>query len=146
MRGVLVAIISLALLTPLSATRTPQRPRSIADGVYSQRQANDGGVLYRRHCEKCHGSTLKGTRLTPPLTQDFLKNWSADSLWDLFNKIVQTMPAPLANTATRPIQLKREETVQLLAFLLKRSGMPHGTADLPSDDASLAKIRILIPR
>src|SRR5262245_32808752 len=76
----------------------------------------------------CHGAGLEGV-IGPPLTGDgFLSVWSARTLADLVNKIVQTMPPGLPDSLSRP------QAVDLAAFILRTGKNPAGPSELGSAD------------
>jgi mono/diheme cytochrome c family protein len=102
--------------------------RSVGDRVYSDPQAGRGQQLYTAQCVTCHGAQLEGV-IGPPLAGDaFLSVWSARSLADLVNKIVQTMPPG------QPDSLSRPQSVDLAAFILRRGSFPAGSSELGSAD------------
>ena len=69
----------------------------------------------------------------PPLAGDqFLSNWSARSLGTLADKIQKTMPFGQAGT------LSRQQSTDLVAYILQSGKFPSGTADLT--DASLNQV------
>src|SRR5262245_1718480 len=70
-----------------------QQLRTVADGVYSTAQAQNGQGLYARQCASCHGAMLQG-EMAPPLSgSDFLVDFSDDPLAKLASKIKNTMPS-----------------------------------------------------
>ena len=113
-----------------------QQPASVWDGVYTTEQADRGKAVYGKECASCHGAALDGSGAAPPLAgADFKSNWNGQTAGDLFDKMQATMPAD------QPGRLSREQTADILAFLLASNGFPAGSKELPSDPALLAKIR-----
>ena len=55
---------------------------------------------------------------------------------DLFNMIQTTMPAD------QPGKLTRQQTADVLAFVLSSNKFPPGKTELPADEESQKKIRI----
>ena len=107
------------------------------DGVYTPGQADRGKALYAQNCASCHGATLDGGGAAPPLAgADFKTNWSGQTAGDLFEKTQTTMPAD------QPGKLSREQTTDILAFLLASNGFPAGSKELPTDAAALGMIHI----
>ena len=123
-----------AFLVLISALVHAQAPRTVQDGVFSDAQAKRGQGLYADQCGLCHGDKLEGLQ-GPPLTGDvFVSRWSAQPLSDLAHKVRNTMPAGA------PGSLSPQQSVDLVAHILKTSGFPAGKTDLASDEPSLAKI------
>jgi cytochrome c len=113
-----------------------QASRSILDGIFSAEQAKRGEQIYRKECASCHGDSLEGQGPTPPLAgDDFTSNWNGQTLKDLFDQIQTTMPAD------HPGKLSRQESTDLLAFLLSANKFPAGKTELSSDAESLGRIR-----
>jgi mono/diheme cytochrome c family protein len=128
--------ISLAAAGIFQATLSGQAGRSTWDGVYSAEQAQRGDGIYRKECASCHGETLDGQGPTPPLAgDDFKSNWNGQTLKDLFDKIQTTMPAD------HPGKLSRQETADILAFMLGANKFPAGKTALGSNTEALARIR-----
>ena len=124
----LIVIVFSGYLAVLDgAQQTP------GDGVYTAEQATAGQTLYRRQCSGCHGPTLGGMA-GPALRGDaFLKNWAGKSLDELIVKIQNTMPANAPGTLTR------EQTIELVAYLLQAGKFPAGR-DALTDEASVKRI------
>jgi S-disulfanyl-L-cysteine oxidoreductase SoxD len=110
---------------------------SVWDGVYTAAQADRGKAIYGQQCASCHGATLDGGGAAPPLAgPDFKSNWNGQTAADLFEKTQTTMPAD------QPGKLTRQQTADILAFLLASNGFPAGSMELPIDAAALATIHI----
>ena len=106
------------------------------DGVYTNEQAKRGEALYAEQCASCHGLTLNGGEMAPPLTGgEFSSNWNGLTLGDLFDRIRTTMPA------NSPGQLNREKTADILAEILSVNQFPAGSAELPRQSEVLKEIR-----
>jgi S-disulfanyl-L-cysteine oxidoreductase SoxD len=117
-----------------------QEASSTLDGIYTDGQAQRGGDVYQANCASCHGKTLEGSGQTPALTgDDFTANWVNQTMADLFDKTNMTMPAD------HPGKLTREQTADVLAFVLSSNKFPSGKAELPTAEESLKKIRIAAP-
>ena len=133
--GALMSVLSLGMMVGLFSLGVhAQSPRVVDDGVYSDSQAEGGGVLYTAQCAVCHGRSLGGG-LGPPLTGDgFVASWSSQPLSDLVGKIQGTMPEDA------PGQLTREEAASLVAYLLQVGGFPAGSDELSADASELSQI------
>jgi len=105
------------------------------DGVYTDAQAERGGVLFQQQCARCHGANLAGTFETPPLVGRFKPYWSGATLETLFDYVATAMPLD------RPGSLSRAANADILAFLLKANDFPAGTKELGASSEDLKAIR-----
>ena len=113
-------------------------PRSVWDSVYTAEQARKGEALSTAQCVSCHGDGLRGGESAPPLTGDlFNSTWEGVLLSDLFDRIRTTMPLD------RPGTLSRQQTADVLAYMLSLSKIPAGTTPLPADALALGQISYL---
>ena len=136
-----LAIVGLAavgtLYSTLRAQDAPSGSRSVWDGVYTQEQAERGHSLYNQHCASCHGDTLAGGEVAPPLAGgDFLANWNGLTVGDLFDRIRRSMPKD------DPGRLSREQNADVLAYIFSFNNFPAGKAELAHDTELLKQIRI----
>ena len=122
------------------------RPRTVGaqdtktqwDGVYTAEQAGRGEDLYGSKCGGCHGAELNGGELAPSLTGGvFVGNWSDLTLSDLAERIRTSMPQ------NNPGSLSREQTADIVAFLLQKGNYPVGMQELPAADALLKTIKFV---
>jgi S-disulfanyl-L-cysteine oxidoreductase SoxD len=112
-----------------------QASRTAKDGVYSDEQARRGQAVYKDRCATCHGATLGGD-LAPPLAgNDFTAVW-AGPLSDIVNKIQNTMPA------TEPGTLTRQQSSDIVAYMLQMGKFPAGRAELSADEAVQKQIAL----
>lgn len=106
------------------------------DGVYTTEQAVQGEKLATARCVLCHGDRLTGGELAPALSGDvFSANWDGVMLGDLVDRIRKTMPVDAPGT------LSRQQTVDIVAYLLRLGEFPVGMTPLPTDGGILAQIR-----
>lgn len=111
--------------------------KTASAGVYTEEQATKGDALYKEQCAACHGDNLEGSGPMPPLAgMDFLTNWQGKTLGDLYEKTQTTMPA------TAPGTLTPDQTVELVAYMLKASKYPVGTAPLEGTMEALLPITL----
>ena len=123
--------------------------RSSMDGVYSEAQAKRGRELYADQCIECHGHDLEGKYESAPLSGDeFRNNWEGLDLDKLFVRIFITMSgdAPGMISTGPPKPLTRDQTADLVAFLLYFNGMPAGKTDLSTRAEVLRTIRFESPK
>ena len=102
--------------------------RSVSGGVYTIAQATQGEQTYFNICVACHP---RGTYST----DTFKATWSGRPISDLFEAIKEKMPK------SEPGSLTPEETVQVIAYILKINDVPAGQTELPTDVSALKKIR-----
>ena len=138
MKYVVLCLAVLGCAVIHSSHAHTQQPRTAADGVYTDAQAMRGETLSDAKCVACHGVMLAGDIAPPLVGQDFLMIWQKPPLADLFDKILNTMPADALGT------LSRSQVADLVAYVLKANHFPAGSAELPTDDAVLKQI--VIPR
>lgn len=130
-----VFCVSLWTASPAPSLQAQQR-RSVRDGVYTALQAKRGEALYQAQCTVCHGQTLEGG-IGPPLAgESFAQVWGDTTVADLFDKILNTMPAD------SPGRLSRSQVADLVAHLLQVNQFPAGTIELTSVDAGLKQVSL----
>ena len=114
-----------------------QSPVSQWAGVYSETQADRGGKLYADRCAGCHADDASGGTAPALVGSDFSARWDRRPLSDLFDEIQTTMPL------NAPGSLSDVQTVDIMAFLLKKGGHPAGLTDLPREASRLGGIMFL---
>jgi S-disulfanyl-L-cysteine oxidoreductase SoxD len=108
---------------------------SVWDGVYTAAQADRGKALFSTQCSACHGDSLEGKNGPSLAAASFRTDFDGLMVDDLFEYVQKSMPRGNAGS------LSREQTRDLVAFLLTSNGFPAGKNDLPADSDSLKKIR-----
>jgi mono/diheme cytochrome c family protein len=112
--------------------------KTTLDGIYSEPQAARGETIYKESCTSCHGDDLSGGGQTPALAgKEFNGDWVDLSMNDLSDRIRLSMPAD------KPGSLGAAQTVDVIAYLLKKGNFPPGAADLPADPAALKAIKFV---
>lgn len=110
--------------------------QSVWDGIYTEQQAKRGASLYSERCAHCHAADLTGGETAPALASaEFKGNWSGLSVDDLFERIKISMPQD------KPGSLSRQQTADILAFVLSRGGFPAGETELAREAEVLKQIR-----
>ncbi|HWB85822.1 MAG TPA: cytochrome c [Bryobacteraceae bacterium] len=113
-----------------------QTPSSVWDGVYTDEQAVRGEALYQHECASCHGTEMEGIEESPPLLgKDFKADWNGQALSKLFDKMRTSMPAD------HPGKLSAAQNADILAWILKENGFPHGASALTGDENTLKQIQ-----
>ena len=133
----------VAAIAPISSTLRAQQAsaRSVADGIYTEEQAKRGEVVYSQNCASCHGPTLTGTEMAPPLTGTaFIADFKDLTIRDLSDKIRLSMPAD------DPGSLNRQQTADVVTYILSVNKYPAGKTDLGSDAEVLGQIKIDPPK
>ena len=139
----IVATIGLAAIAAFHSTLRAQQTTSgsVLDGVYTEEQAKRGEVLYGEKCALCHGAMLIGTEMAVPLTgATFMSSWNDTTVGDLFEKIRVAMPAD------DPGSLSRQQSADVLAYVMSVDKFPMGRTELALDTAVLKQIRIEPPK
>lgn len=118
-----------------------QAGASVWGGVYTPAQAARGQALYSAQCASCHGESLVGADVVPPLSGGtFLGNWDGQTVAALAARIRTTMPLD------KPGTLGLAATADVTAFLLSKNDFPAGSVELPADGASQRLLQISAER
>jgi mono/diheme cytochrome c family protein len=129
------SLLVAAQTPPPAGSAQSTASRTAKDGVYSDAQALRGQAAYKNKCASCHGATLGGAN-APPLAGDaFIAVWGGP-LSELVDKIQNTMPLD------DPGKLTRQQSAELVAYMLQAGKFPAGRADLSADAAVLKQIAI----
>ena len=111
--------------------------RTVWDGVFTAAQAERGQQVYDQACASCHQKDLLGERDAPALVgESFSGRWNGTTTDDMLQTIRRTMPQEA------PDSLGTQGYVDIISYLLKVSGSPAGTTELPTDSAALQQIRV----
>jgi quinoprotein glucose dehydrogenase len=130
--GMVLVLSSLAVLL-----RAEEATSTVNDGVYTEAQAARGKIAYAKYCQACHGESMGGIDVAPPLVGGgFLSNWTGQTVGDLAARVRTTMP--LNNPGT----LGSATAADIIAQILKANGYAAGSAELPRDAQVLQMIRI----
>jgi quinoprotein glucose dehydrogenase len=120
---------------PFVAAQTSQRTSN--DGVFTAEQATRGQAQYQQLCAMCHGAELAGMEAAPPLAgPGFYASWNEAPASDLFERIRISMPQD------KPGSLGRQQTADLVAFILSFNKAPAGKVELPGEVEVLKGIKI----
>ncbi|MGD0435937.1 MAG: cytochrome c [Bryobacteraceae bacterium] len=96
-------------------------------GVYSESQAKNGQIIYRKVCSNCHAEDLAGAEHAPALKGDpFWREWDQQKARLLYRRIISTMPSD------DPGSLPEKDVIDIVAFLLKENGLPVGAKAIES--------------
>ncbi len=135
-RFAVTAIVAVVVLGGLAAALRAQTTRTVWDGVYTEEQAERGGVLFDRECAQCHGPAGAGGGMAPALVDSaFSANYDGQTVGDLFDRNRATMPIG------REGQLSGQQNADITAFMLQCNKFPFGTSELPSQTLALRQIK-----
>lgn len=133
-----MVVASAMVLAGSFAARAQTGGRTVWDGTYSAAQATRGKAVYATNCAMCHGESLTGIDVAPPLVGSaFLNNWNNTTAADLFTRIHDTMP--LNNPGT----LGGRSVSDVEAFIFQMNGFPAGSIDLPPNPALMGSTKIV---
>ena len=122
MRLIVPASAAAVLVAIVVAIPTAQQQPA---GAYTQRQAEAGRTAYDVSCAGCHAPDLTGGSDAPALIgPNFTGAWGGRPINELFRHVMETMP-PQA-----PGSLGEEMTLNVLAYIIQRSGGAAGAQDL----------------
>jgi len=128
----------LLLLLAASTVLPAQDNDRIWSGVYTTAQAERGKAAFVKSCSNCHNSTLDGTVRAPALRGDrFMSDWLNTSVYTLFTKLRDTMPATYPETVADDVK------IDILTYLLQANSFPAGSTELKLDEKDLANIQIV---
>ena len=129
----LLLVIVISLVHPMTArglqATQADVQRTVWDGVYTEAQAERGGVQYTESCAGCHAPDLRGNTTSPSLVGlSFAFLWGERTLGELFGRIQELMPTD------RPGSLSAQTYRDILAFILRANSYPAGEQELTADD------------
>lgn len=140
--GVLYAGVFYSSVRAQQPPTTSQAPAagsapSVLEGVYTEEQGKRGEAVYAQECASCHGNTLEGGEMAPPLAgAAFMSNWQGLTVGDLFERIRISMPDG------NPGKLSRQQNADVVAYILSVSKYPAGKTELPKEVEVLKQIKI----
>ena len=102
-------------------------------GVYTEEQADRGRKAYDSQCARCHETA----RFTG---EAFIEAWQGQPAYALFDSIRTTMPED------NPNSLRPQQYADIVAYLLKLTGFPAGSDELPATSAALKAVRLDPPK
>lgn len=101
------------------------RASSTGKGLYTPAQAARGEQVFNQSCLGCH-------KLADQSGAAFKAKWANGGLGDLFRLISSKMPENAAGS------LPKADYAAIVAFMLRESGYPSGSSELPPDPDVLA--------
>jgi len=132
------AALPLVTLFALSAGAIALGADSSKPALYTAAQATAGAKLFDSKCAACHGERLEGG-VGPALSGATLGTLAKNTkltVGDLFSFLSLQMPL------NEPATLKKDEYVDIMAYILKFNGYPSGAKALTYAGATTSKVRI----
>jgi mono/diheme cytochrome c family protein len=114
-----------------------QPARTVWDGVYTEAQAKRGEEIYFERCVRCHGPMLMGGTdgAGPLIGPTFNGNWNGVPLGSMVDRMRMTMPLD------KPATLSRQQTADVLTYILSVNKFPVGKEELPRTAEILNQIQ-----
>jgi S-disulfanyl-L-cysteine oxidoreductase SoxD len=114
-----------------------QPARTVWDGVYTEAQAKRGEEIYFERCVRCHGPMLMGGTdgAGPLIGPTFNGNWNGVPLGSMVDRMRMTMPLD------KPATLSRQQTADVLTYILSVNKFPAGKEELPRTAEILNQIQ-----
>jgi mono/diheme cytochrome c family protein len=130
-----IVAVTAFVLSYATAMAGQETTKTTWDGVYSKGQAAKGEAIYNEKCQKCHGADAAGADAPSLADSGFAGDWDGLTVAQLFDRTRSSMPQDA------PQSLSREETVNIIAYLLSRNNFPAGEADLSERGEMLGIIK-----
>jgi len=131
--GVVFGLSAMAVAFAAAA----QGGRVATSGVYSKAQAERGAKLFADACARCHGASMEGLDVAPPLTGPrFLGNYVGQPAAALSSRIRTSMPLDM------PGSLGLQASADLTAAILAANNYPAGNDELPSSASAQQAVTI----
>jgi cytochrome c5 len=131
-----IAILAGASAMTGAGARAQETAKTVADGVYTDAQANRGAAVYDTSCAGCHREDLGGGPNGPSLRgENFARAFADKDLKTLFTKVATTMPRNAAGSFSEAVYL------DVVAHMLKENGFTAGSRELNSE--GLDEIRVI---
>ena len=108
---------------------------TVADGVYTEAQANRGAAAYEVACAGCHRADLSGNSGPALKEERFARVYAGKDLKTLYSKVADTMPRNTPGSLTTDVYL------DVVAHMLKENGFKPGARELTAD--ALEAIRVV---
>lgn len=121
--------LTATLLFVLLSVSVSAQEKTVADGVFTEAQAESGKGVYESTCSACHRMQEYRQVLRA------FQNNSVMMLWDL---LVATMPAD------NPGSLADSEYTDIIAFILSEQGFPAGDTELIPYE-NMEEIKLVAP-
>lgn len=136
MKPLFAPVIGIAAVG-LAFAAAAQGGRVATQGVYTKAQADRGAKIYEDTCVRCHGASMEGLDVAPPLTGPrFLGNYVNQPTAALSSRIRTSMPLDM------PGSLGLQASADLTSAILAANGYPAGDTELPSSTSAQQAITL----
>jgi len=133
-----VAVLASCVVVTGIMVHAQESAKTVADGIYSEAQAERGAFAYEGACGNCHRADLGGASGPALKEQRFNQTYAGKDLKTLFTKVSTTMPRGA------PGSLGENVYLDIVSHLLKENGFAPGPHDLTVD--GLDSIRVMPSR
>jgi len=117
-----VALLAGASALAQNGATPAAAPTTVWDGVFTDAQAERGSAIYLSECSPCHGASPD------------LPRFDAKPLSELYSFIRTRMPDGM------PGSLSAAQYSDVVAYLLRSSGLPAGATELPTTSSAMTGI------
>lgn len=135
-------IVLIAMVRPgFGQAKAPAAPAKAVHATGGGRsfsaQAKRGEGEFVENCAMCHAEDLTGRDPAPALTgKRFMKKWQGKTLWDLYDKVVKTMPQQDKGS------LSPKTYLEIVAYMAKFNAINAGSGELKNDPKLLKSFTI----
>ena len=130
----IVAALTLGCVLLLTVT-LPAQSAGTWNPAYTAAQATRGSAVYAANCQMCHMQNLMGGDIAPPVAgQALLAKWSQRDVPSMLRYIQVAMPLH------SPGGLRPQQNADVLAYLLQKSGVAAGAAELAAVSSDVAAL------
>ena len=119
-------LLSAWLVAVVSSARLGGQQPPADPVTYSDEQAARGEEIFKTVCVECHARKELSNA-------DFRVKWNGRSVFDLFDRLRNSMPE------RNPGGMERGQYLDVTAFIAKLNGLAPGTAELADDEPALRK-------
>jgi mono/diheme cytochrome c family protein len=119
---------TFSLVSTLALSQSAPNPA----GWYTAAQAVNGAKAYQKTCASCHRAALQGGMGPALVGRQFWLTYAGKKVSTLWSAVHTTMPM------TAPGSVSARNSINIMAFLLQKNGVPAGTTPL-NDTADLSK-------
>jgi mono/diheme cytochrome c family protein len=106
---------------------------AVSAGWYTAAQAVNGAKAYQKTCAGCHGANLQGGMGPALVGKKFWLTYGGKKISTLWSAVHTQMPM------MAPGSVSAKNSVNIMAFLLQKNGLPAGTTPL-DDTVDLSKV------
>jgi mono/diheme cytochrome c family protein len=124
-------MLGITLLFACRFALTQNAPGSA--GWYTATQAANGAKAYQNACSSCHGAKLQSGMAPALVGKQFWLAYGGKKVSTLWSEVHTKMPM------SAPGSVSAKNSINIMAFLLQKNGIPAGTAAL-DDSADLSKV------